>query len=136
MKPEDRRFAKDVAKHIDRRRVRRRVAVYAGLAGAIALAVSYLTCGHGFGLGGKGEGSGAGPGQTVVSDAGHRRCAVRVTAAGITLDGDKAKRDEVVKKCKAHGAEIVVTGDARQGDWDELKDALKAAGVDFVRRGP
>ena len=139
MKPEDRRFAKDVAKHLDRRRVRRKVALYTGLAGAIALAVTYLTCGHGWGVGGKGEGSGAGPGngQTVVGDAGPKRCAVRVTAKGITVDGKPATRPQVIEKCKATGgAEVVVTGDARQGDWDELKAALEAAKIEILRREP
>lgn len=138
MKPEDRRFAKDVAKHLDRRRTRRKVAVYGGLAGAIALALSYLTCG-GWGLGGRGSGKGpgGGSGEVATADAGPRRCAVRVTAAGITVDGTKATRTQVVEACKAvESAEIVVTGDARQGDWDELEAALKAANITYSVRQP
>jgi hypothetical protein len=138
MKPEDRRFAKDVAKHIDRRRTGRKVAVYGGLAGAIALALSYLTCG-GWGLGGRGGGKGSGPGSgtALIADAGPRRCVVRVTAAGITVNGEKATRGEVVKACKATaGAEVVVTGDAREGDWQELEAALRAAKIEILRREP
>ena len=46
-------------------------------------------------------------------------------------DGGKiVKRDVAVTKCKkTSGADVVVTGDARQGDWDELRAALEAAGV-------
>jgi hypothetical protein len=55
---------------------------------------------------------------------------VRVTSEGIAVDGAKATKDEAVDACKKLGAaEVVVTGDARQGAWDELKAAFEAAGV-------
>lgn len=130
--PDDRRFSKDVAKQLDRRRMRRRLLLLTVLAAAIALAVTYLTCGRGWGLGGKGEGSGPGPGSGagVTVDAGPNRCAVRVTGTGITVDGAPATREQAVARCKATtGADVVVTGDARQGDWDELRAALEAADV-------
>lgn len=98
------------------------------LAAAIALAVMYLTCGTDFGLGGKGKGEA--PRTLVSTDAGPTRCVVRVSAEGITVGGKLVTRDEAVTACKATtGADVVVTGDARQGDWDELRAALEAAGV-------
>lgn len=129
--PGNKTFAKDVAKHLDRRRMRRRLAVWTGLLGAIVLAAMYLTCGRGFGIGGKGSGSGKGPGSVVAAaDAGPRRCEVRVSVAGIVVDGKTATRDEAVTACKATaGADVVVTGDAREGDFKDLKTALEAAGV-------
>jgi len=126
-------LAKDVAKQLDRRRMRRKLALWGAVVALIALAVSYVTCGQGFGLGGKGKGAGKGAGSgsaTIVPDAGPTRCAVRIAAEGITVDGKAATRDAAVTACKAtSGADVIVTGDARQGDWDDLKAALEAAGV-------
>ena len=125
-------FAKDVAKQLDRRRMRRKL-VLLGLFGAvIALAITYLTCGHGWGVGGagKGEGSGPGPGSGARTDAGHKRCSIRITADGIAVDGARATPAAAVATCKATtGADVVVTGDARQGDWDALRAKLEAAKV-------
>ncbi len=134
--PTHKGFAKDVAKQLDRRRMRRRLLGW-GIAGtAIVLAALYLTCGRGFGIGGKGSGSGSGPGSVVApADAGPRRCEIRVTAAGISVDGKPMTRDEAVTACKATtGADVVVTGDARQGDWDALRAALDAAGVSLFTK--
>ena len=131
---DDKRFAKDVAKQLERRRTRRRLLLLLSLAAAIALAITYLTCGRGWGLGGKGKGDGAGPGPgsggTPLVDAGPSRCAIRVTADGLTVNGTPATPTAAVATCKATtGADVVVTGDARQGDWDELRAALEAANV-------
>jgi hypothetical protein len=61
---------------------------------------------------------------------------VRVSSEGIVVDGKKMKREEAVAACKAtEGALVTVTGDARQGDWDELKTALEAANVKIFTRG-
>jgi hypothetical protein len=121
-------FADDVARALHRRMRRRRLALFATAAAVIALALYFVTCGHGFGLGGPGKGSGVAPAPT--SDAGPRRCIVKVTAAGYLVDGNAAPRDVVVTTCAATtGAEVTVTGDARQGDWDELRAALQAAHV-------
>jgi len=136
--PRNKTFAKDVAKHLDRRRMRRRLAVWTGLVGAAVLAVMYLTCGRGFGIGGKGSGSGSGPGSVVATaDAGPKRCEVRVSVEGIFVDGKSATRDEAVTACKATtGADVVVTGNAREGNFKDLKAALEAAGVSvFVHDG-
>jgi hypothetical protein len=61
---------------------------------------------------------------------------VRVTAQGISVDGKAMQRDEAVVACKStEGALITVTGDARQGDWDELRHALEAADVAIFKKG-
>lgn len=136
MSSPDKQLAKDVAKNLDRRRMRRRVLMLVALAAAIALAVMYLTCGAGFGLGGKGKGDGKGVGSAIVREVGPRRCMIRVSAAGITVDGTKATRKAAVAACKdTTGADVVVTGDARQGDWDELRAALEAANIAVYKLG-
>jgi hypothetical protein len=134
--PTDKRFAKDVAREIERRRLRRRLLLWLVLLGAVVLAAMYATCGSGWGLGGNGKGKGEGDGtntpQTAVGDAQPKRCTIRIAAAGITVDGAKATREQAVKKCKATaGADVTVTGGAKQGDFDELRGALEAAGISF-----
>lgn len=131
----DDRLARDTAKHLDRRRMRRKLVLWTAVLALLVAAARYLTCGHGFGLGGTGEAGGPGSARTLVAP---RRCAIRVTARGITVDGKPMRRDEAVAACKATaGAEVVVTGDARQGDRDDLLGALDAAGVPaFLRDQP
>jgi len=133
----------------------RRLVVPAALVAAIALAVLYLRCGGGFGLGGgSGVGLGKGPGSAGSagaggsdstargaldrpSDAGVPRCQVRVTGAGLELDGAVATREAIVAACRtASAADVTVTGDARQGVWDDLKAALTAAGIATFVRDP
>ncbi len=127
-------LAKDVAKNLDRRRMRRRLVMLVGLAAAIALAVMYLTCGKGFGLGGKGKGDGVG--SAIVKEVGPRRCVIRVSAKGITVDGKQVTSKNAVAACKdTTGADVVVTGDARQGDWDELRRALQAGNIAVYKLG-
>lgn len=135
--PDSRKLAKDIATHIDRRRMWRRLLVLATLVTAVVLAVLYLSCGRGWGTGGKGagKGKGEGPGSPAVVDAGPSRCVIRVTAAGITVNGKPATRAAAVTTCgAASGADVVVTGDARQGDWDELRAALEAANIAIYKR--
>lgn len=144
----DRHLARDMAKHLDRRQMRRKLVFWALLVGAIVLAALYLTCGKGFGLGGKGKGAGkgegAGPGpgsvQPLLSapvDAGPIRCEVRVAASGITVGGKPATVDEAVAACKAAtGTDVLVTGGARQGDWEDLKAAFERAGIRYQRVEP
>ena len=120
-------FADDVARALHRRMRRRRLAMIAAAVAIIAFVIYFGTCGHGFGLGGTGKGSGV---AAATADAGPRRCIVRVTASGYVLDGKSATRQAVVAACRATtGAEVTVTGDARQGDWDDLRRALEAAHV-------
>jgi hypothetical protein len=129
--------AKQIAKQLDRRQTRRKLLVLAALVTALIAAISYLTCGDGFGIGGRGKGSGAGAGSGLGSamvDAGPRRCAIRIDGAGTTVDGKPATPEEVVAICKAAtGADVTVTGDARQGDWDTLRAALEAAEISIEK---
>ena len=129
----DPQLTRDIAKQIDRRRMRRRLLVWTMLLAAAVVAAMYLRCGAGFGLGaGPGSGEGAGPG-SVQGLTGPKRCAIRVAANGITVDGKAMLRDEAVTACaKTAGADVVVTGDAREGDWNDLRSALGTAGVTDV----
>jgi hypothetical protein len=139
----DRRFAKDVAKHLDRRRMRRKVLGWMIVVGAAVLAAFYLTCGRGWGLGkGAGQGPGSGPGSgpgapnalLAPYDAGPSRCQVRIAAAGITVDDKPTTVEEAVAACKGAGAsEILVTTGARAGDWEDIKAAFDRAGIQILR---
>ncbi len=138
--PDRKQLAKDVASELAFRQRRKKLLVLALVAALVIAAILFLQFGSGWGLGGKGKGTGAGSGSmrgiAAVADAGPARCAVRVTAEGITVDGAKATRDETVARCKeTDGAMVTVTGDARQGDWDELRAALQAVGVKIYIRG-
>jgi hypothetical protein len=129
----DKQFTRDVAKQLDRRRMRRRMTLWSALLGLIVAAATYLRCGSGFGLG-TGTGTGKDDHGAVRPVAGPQRCAVRVTPGGITVDGKPMSRDQAVDACKATtGADVVVTGDAREGDWQALRAALVAAGVQDIR---
>jgi hypothetical protein len=131
-------LAKDVAIELDRRKRRRRLLLLAIWVALIVAAALYLRCGRGWGLGG-GKGTGAGSGTQLAAtpnDAGPARCTIRVSADGIFVDGTKRTRDQAVSDCqKTEGAMVTVTGDARQGDWDELRAALQAVGVRIYIRG-
>lgn len=131
--------AKEIAKHIDRRRMRRKLVLWGGLIGAIALAIVYLTCGRGWGLGGAGSGSGGGgTAEGIASlDAGPAQCELKLAPDGITEAGTKLTREQAIEHCKVSGRAIVtVTGNTVQTDWDELKAALEAAKVTVFRREP
>jgi len=136
----DQRLAKDVAKHLDRRRMRRKLLSWVLLVAALVLAALYARCGSGWGLGGKGkgEGSGAGPGSVQplrsTTDTGPHRCELRVGASGIIADGKPATVEEAVAACKdAVETKVLVTGGAREGDWEDLKAALERAKIPFQR---
>ncbi|CAN5718508.1 hypothetical protein BH11MYX1_BH11MYX1_42960 [soil metagenome] len=131
-------LAKDVATELTRRGRRRKLGLLGVLALVIAAAVSFLKCGKGWGLGGGGgAGTGTGSGSALITHGpAEKRCTVRVSAKGITVDGTERRRDEAVAECKkTEGALVTVTGDARQGDWDELRTALEAVGVKIYMRG-
>lgn len=123
-------LVKDVAKEIERRRRRRRLVFMLIWAAAVVALFLYLQFGKGFGIG-HGSGTGTGPGSATNPQK--PRCAVRVAADGLTLDGKPATRDQIVSGC-AQGADVVVTGDARQGDWDDLRAALAAAKIPVFER--
>ena len=130
----DRRFARDVAREIDRRNRRRRLLFLLALAAIIALAVMYLRCGSGWGLGGNG-GTGSGKTGNAGSDTGPHRCSIRVAANGITVDGKLSTRAQALEVCRrTAGADVIVTGDARERDWTDLKKSLEAAKVDIFLR--
>jgi hypothetical protein len=132
-------LAKDVAKELSAQRRRRKLATYSVFGVLLAAAIMFVRCGTGWGVGGgDGDGIGAkGTGKANGSAAAQpQRCTVRVTAEGILVDGAKKTRDEAVATCKkTDGAMVTVTGDARQGDWDELRAALQAVGVKIYIRG-
>lgn len=127
------------------------------LAILIVMALAYLRCGGaGFGFGGGGDGVGVSKRDETPSKArplvserspskeapsAPVRCQLRLDASGLWQLG-AAGQEQVavataVKECKrAGGADVVITGDAQQGWWDELRAALDAEGVpSFVRGG-
>lgn len=124
--------AKEVARELDRRHRRRRLIILGGWALLVVLAALYLRCGRGWGVGGGSGGTGGGSG-SAAQPAPSQRCQVRVTAKGTELEGKPATAGEIVAAC-ARGVEVVVTGDARQGDWDTLRSALDAAHVPTFTR--
>jgi len=128
---QDRKFARDVARQIDRRQTRRRLTLWGALLALVIAAAGYLRLGgglHRLGLGGPGDGD-----EEARPLAGPRRCAIRLSASGITVDGHAASRDAAISTCKtAPGVDIHPTGDARHGDGEELAAALKAAGAKDV----
>ncbi len=127
-------FAKDVAKHMDRRQQRRRLVRLVVVLAAVIAAALYLRCGRGWGTGGEGPGPG-GSVANAARDAGPKRCAIRVTAQGITVDGKPATSDQAVAACKkTAGATVIVTGDAPEGSWTSLKAALDDAGITIDKR--
>jgi hypothetical protein len=134
----DKKFAKTVAKEMDRRRMRRRMLTLLAILGLVVAAALYLRCGKGWGTGGKGEGKGGtSVGSAVVVDAGPQRCAIRLDAKGISIDGKQMTRDEAIATCKKlNSADVLITGDSRQGDWDDLRAALEAANIPFFAREP
>ena len=133
----DKKFAKTVAKEIDRRRMRRRLFTLLAILGLLIAAVLFLRCGSGWGTGGKGEGKGGTKVGSAAVDAGPVRCAIRLTAKGLTVDGKQATREQAIATCKkTSGADVLITGDSRQGDWDELRAALEAANIPFFTREP
>ncbi len=122
--------AKNVAKELDRIHRRRRLLILGGWVVLVVAAALYLRCGRGWGTGGKGPGKGEGTGSAAPAP---HRCQVRVTAKGLELEGKPSTQDAIVGGCP-QGVDVVVTGDARQGDWDALKAALDAAHVPTFTR--
>src|SRR3954471_11508460 len=133
----DKKLIKDVASELEARRRRRKMTFLGVWAVLIALAIYFVRCGAGWGIGGgSGNGTGKGPGTGSQVSKQPQRCTVRVSGDGIFVDGAKKTRDDAVALCKkTDGAMVTVTGDARQGDWDELRAALQAVGVKIYIRG-
>ena len=101
--------------------------------GGGALLLLLLLRGKGWGFGGTSNGSG----DESDAPAPARRCAVRVDAVGIQVDGTPADVDTTVATCRAAGAaDVLVTGAAIQGVVDRLLAALRAAGVSLHVSNP
>jgi hypothetical protein len=133
----DKKFAKTVAKEMDRRRTRRRIFLWLAILGLVIAAALYLRCGSGWGTGGKGEGKGGPAVGSAAVDAGPLRCSIRLDAKGISVGGRQMPRASAIALCKrTSGADVLITGDARQGDWDALRAALEAANIPFFTREP
>lgn len=122
-----------------RRRRRRTILFWVFALAAVALALLLIRCGGGFGFGdgdGLGAGTGTAPGRNAVATQPPARCQLRVDAAGLTLAARPTTVAAAVAACRATaGAEVVVTGDARQGQWDELRAALDAARIPSLVSG-
>ena len=126
----DRKFARDVARHLDRRRTRRRLTLWSALVALVIAGVAYLRLGGGLGQLGLGGGHTGDGDEERRPLAGPQRCRIRVSASEITLDGHPTSRDAAIATCKtAPGVDIFPTGDARHGEPAELDAALKAAGA-------
>lgn len=66
-----------------------------------------------------------------------RRCTIGIAASGITVNAKRVTREQAIAACKGgSGAEVMVAGDAKQGDWDALEAALGAAGITIFRVQP
>lgn len=126
---EIRTIARETARELQyrdaRRRWKRNGAIAGVTVGAVLLAMLFLKLGQSVGTGRAG---------TAPTPPQHPR--IRIDASGITIDGTPAGiGDAVSRALRAGGADVVVTGDARQGDVDQLLAALRASGVPFEVRG-
>ena len=135
---DDPRFVRDVARQIDRRRVKRRLTLWTFLLAVVAAAAGYLRCGNGLGLGGFGTGGDGRDNRGEIRRVdGPVRCAIRISAEGFTVAGKAMSRDAAVAACKAASAvDVFRTGDARTGDTEELRAALERAGVKDIAIHP
>lgn len=62
-----------------------------------------------------------------------RRCQIRVDSTGISLAGTHIETADIGARCKV-GVELTVTGDARFGDAEAVREAVRAAGIDLLDR--
>jgi len=119
----------------DKKRRKRKLVLLAIWAALIVAAILWVRCGSGWGIGG---GSGSGKGRGSDSDSGsgsgsgsaQKRCQIRVTVKGIEVDGKVGTREQAVAACK-QGADVVITGDAPQGEWLELQRSFDAAHIGY-----
>ena len=117
----------------------------AGLGALIAAALLWLSqCGGGLGVLADGadwvrDRAGVARSDEAPPDgdagAAIARCDLRLDRNGLSLAGRPVERDEAVKACaRAGAADLLVTGDARYGDFEALHDALEGAGVEVYVR--
>lgn len=116
--------------------------------GVIAAALIYLECDGTLGVVGNGTGprgsdsaedTGDAPSDRAASaDASAEaaaRCQLRLDRAGLTMSGEPVAVDGAVDACERAGAaDFVVTGDARYGTFENIRDALEDAGVEVYLR--
>lgn len=123
---------------------RRRWAARGALAALLALGLAYLRCGAGLGLGGGGgatsQGTEVAPAPPPPPGPAVPRCQLRLDGGGLwILSATGPQQTSVaaaVTACqRTSGADVVVTGEARQGGWDELSRALERGGVPTFVRG-
>lgn len=128
-------LAKDVAKELEARARRRKLVMLAVWIVLVVAAVMYLRCGQGWGTGGNGAGRG---GPSTSTSTTKKRCQIRLDAKGLAIDGRPMSREGAVQQCARDnsGAEVTVTGDAREGDWAQLRGMLTAAKVDIIVHEP
>lgn len=125
----------------DSRRSRSRWALRGALAGLVAAAIAVLRCAPGIGLGGGGEGSEEQVAkETPEPVPAALRCQLRLDRGGLwllTATGQTAATiEQALAACRtAGGADVVLTGEAKQGSWEELRSALEAAKVPAFVRG-
>lgn len=133
----DRQLARDVAKQLDRRKMKRRMTLWSALLALVSAAALYLRCGTGFGVGGAGPGRGGDDGEGPRKVTEPAVCVIHVSPEGISTGGRPMSRDEAVAACRtAPKVEVVPTGDVLGGDVDDLLAALHAAGAKNVDRRP
>jgi hypothetical protein len=126
---------------------RRRWILWLLFIAAAICALLYLRC-SGYGFGGSGDDSASSRPKpkprapttapqplvgTPSADAAPPRCKVRVDKTGVSIGGEAVEIAEVAGRCGA-GVELTVTGDARYGDAEALREALKTAGIDLLDR--
>jgi len=63
-----------------------------------------------------------------------RRCKIRIASGGISVDGRAVTVEEAIAACRsAKDVEVLVTGGARDGDYEDLEAALRKAGIRWVK---
>lgn len=116
---------------------RRRWWWWLAIAAAIVVAILLLRC-AGIGFGGADDDREDAETPTAqplaeVPSAPNPRCRVRVDSTGVSLAGTRIETADMIARCKA-GVELTVTGDARFGDAEAVREAVRAAGIDLLDR--
>lgn len=76
-----------------------------------------------------------GPAMAVAADR-PERCSVRVTAKGVSVDGEVVEIEQAIAICSQRSAVLVeVADDAEDGVWAKLERAFTAAKVLVLHRG-
>lgn len=76
-----------------------------------------------------------GPAMAVAADR-PERCSVRVTAKGVSVDGELLEVEQAIAICSQRSAVLVeVADDAEDGVWARLDRAFASAKVPVLHRG-